>query len=279
MATFRRALWPAAGILSAAALAWGPLPLCAQDGTPKLTTEQKEEFLRTAKIIADNPANKGVTDTRRVTLTDGKITHDANVQRIDEHRDYFEGQNGTREFNFKDTYKFNLAAWELAKLLAIEDMMPPYVERRYAGNPASFSWYVDNELMDDEERIAKHLHAPDQAAWREESYVVSVFDQLIYNTDRNEGNLLIDQQWGLWMIDHTRAFRTRRDLLDPKGLVKCDRNLLARMKALDADTIHRVLGPYLNKEEVKGLLARRDKIVKFFEDKGESALYDRPKRS
>jgi len=38
-------------------------------------------------------------------------------------------------------------------------------------------------------------------------WVVRLFDQLIYNTDRNLGNLLIDKSWRLWMIDHTRAFK------------------------------------------------------------------------
>src|SRR5215472_16625063 len=89
------------------------VPLCADDAT-SLTVEQKEEFLSTARIVADKPAKKGVTDTRRVTLTDGKVTHDANVQRIDEHKDVFEGQDGSKEFNFKDTYKFDIAAWKLA---------------------------------------------------------------------------------------------------------------------------------------------------------------------
>jgi hypothetical protein len=36
-----------------------------------------------------------------------------------------------------------------------------------------------------------------------------VFDQLIYNTDRNTGNVLYDTGWRLWGIDHTRAFRVR----------------------------------------------------------------------
>jgi hypothetical protein len=75
--------------------------------------------------VVDKPAKKGVTDTRRVTLTDGKVTHDANVQRIDEHKDVFEGQDGTKEFNFKDSYKFNVAAWKLARLLGLDDIMPP----------------------------------------------------------------------------------------------------------------------------------------------------------
>ena len=38
-----------------------------------------------------------------------------------------------------------------------------------------------------------------------------VFDELIANTDRNQGNMLIDKQWKLWLIDHTRGFRTTSD--------------------------------------------------------------------
>lgn len=253
-------------------------PLQAADAA-RFTVEQKEEFLRTARIVADKPAKKGITDTRRVTLTDGTTTHDANVQRIDEHQDVFEGQDGTKEFNFKDTYKFNIAAWKLAKLLGLDDMMPPYVERRYMGEPASFSWYVDNDMMDEGERIKKKLQAPDRNTWNQEMYAVRVFDQLIFNIDRNVGNLRIDRDWHIWMIDHTRSFRLLHTLRNPKNLVACDRSLLARMKALDLVTLDQELMPYLNREEIKAVLARRDLIVKFFEDKGESALYDRPKRS
>ena len=269
----------AAGILPAVALlACGARSLYADDGST-LTAAEKEEFLRNAKIVADRPAKKGITDTRRVTLTDGKVTHDVNVQRIDEHKDVFQAADGTTEFNFKDTYKFNIAAWKLARLLGIDDMMPPYVERKYMGSAASFSWYVDNDMMDEEERTKKNLKAPDQDAWNHEMYVVRVFDQLIFNTDRNLGNVRIDKQWRIWMIDHTRTFRVRHDLRNPKNLVQCDRALLAKMKALDQVTLERELMPYVNREEIKGLLARRDLIVKFFEAKGESALYDRPPRS
>jgi len=106
-----------------------------------------------------------------------------------------------------------------------------------------------------------------------------VFDQLIFNVDRNLGNLRIDERWHIWMIDHTRSFRTRRDLNSPKNLVSCDRRLLAKMKALDEATLRKELAPYLNREELKGLLARRDLIVRFFGSKGESALYERPART
>lgn len=274
----RHTLSWAAVFLSAALSFSRPLPASAQDA-PSLTIEQKEEFLRTAKILTEKSAKKGITDTQRVTLSDGKLTHDASVQRINEHKDVFQGQDGSSEFNFKDTYKFNIAAWKLARLLGIGDMMPPYVERKFKGDGASYSWWVDNVVMDEEDRTKKNLTAPNLEAWNNEMYVVRVFDQLIYNIDRNLTNLLIDKDWHIWMIDHSRSFRARRDLRNTKNLVKCDRTLLAKMKALDAETLKKELGAYVNGEEIKGLLARRDLIVKFFESKGESVLYDRPKRS
>jgi hypothetical protein len=268
----------AAGMVSAALFAWGTVALRAQDAAD-LTIEQKEEFLRTAKIVADKSAKKGITDTQRVTLSDGKLTHDSSVQRVNEHKDVFQGQDGTQEFNFKDTYKFNVAAWKLARLLGIGDMMPPYVDRKYKGDSASYSWWVDNVMMDEEDRTKKNLKAPDTIAWNQEMYVVRVFDQLIYNIDRNLTNLLIDKDWHIWMIDHSRSFRTQRQLRNAKELVQCDRDLLAKLKTLDQPTLEKELMPYVSKEEIKGVLARRDAIVKFFESKGDSALYSRPRRS
>ncbi len=51
-------------------------------GADVLTWEQKEQFLLKAKQVG-NPktAKKGVTETSTITLTDGKITHDASACR------------------------------------------------------------------------------------------------------------------------------------------------------------------------------------------------------
>ena len=273
---FRR--FAAGALFAALILANGPRPAQAGDSLPKFTLEQQEEFLRTARIVTTHGVNKGVTNTVRVTMSDGRLTHDASVQRIDEHKNVFEKATGGSELNFKDTYKFNLAGWRLARMLGLEDMVPPSVERKFQGQSAAFTWWVDDVLMDEVGRTSKKIEPPDQDHWNSEMYVVRVFDQLIFNTDRNLTNLLIDKQWRIWMIDHTRAFRTQRTLQDPRNLVKCDRTLLAKMKTLDESTLERELAPYANREEVRGLLARRDFIVHFFETKGSAALYDRPPR-
>jgi len=120
------------GTLLVRLLVCGASSLHAAD-TPALTIDEQEAFLHTAKIIGVKGNKKGVTETVRVTLTSGKITHEANVQRINERRQSYPLQSGTTILNFKDTYEDNIAAWKLARLLGLEDMVPPSVDRKYQG--------------------------------------------------------------------------------------------------------------------------------------------------
>ena len=266
-------------ILFVVLLAFLPVYLHAVQEAAPLTWDQQEQFLLTAQIVKTDPVAKGITNTVRVTLSDGTLTHDASVQRINESKAFFKPDFGPAEMNFKDSYKFNIAAWKLARMLGIGNMMPPSVERKYQGAAAAFTWWIDNVMMEEGDRQKKKLTAPNTENWNREMNVLLVFDQLIYNTDRNIGNIIIDKQWHLWMIDHTRAFRLQKTLRTPNVLGFSDRGLLARMKALDEPTLEKELTTYLTKEEIRGLLARRDLIVKFFEAKGERFLYDRPARN
>jgi hypothetical protein len=220
-------------------------------------------------------AKKGVTGTLRVTLSDGTLTHDASVQSIDESKQFF-----LNEVGFKDSYKFNISAWKLAKRIGIDDMIPPSVRRTSPdGKTASYTWWIDDIKMDETERRAKKVDPPDAEAWNRENNVMQVFDQLIYNIDRNQTNMLIDPAWHLWLIDHSRSFRTSKTLKDASVLKSCDRDVLAKMKTLDEATLTSDFGKEVTKLEIQGLLARRDLIVKIFEAKGDSALFDRPKRN
>ena len=38
-------------------------------------------------------------------------------------------------------------------------------------------------------------------------YKVRVFDVLVYDTDANLTNVLIGEDWKIWRVDFTRAFR------------------------------------------------------------------------
>jgi hypothetical protein len=247
--------------------------LFADINAPSLTLEQKEEFLKKATIKERHGAKKGVTNTVRATLTDGKITHDASIQRIDEEKARFETDKGT-ELGFRDTYRFNIGAYRLGRLLGLESMIPPSVERSFEGSKASFTWWVEDVQIDEADRVKKKIQAPDKETWSRQYLIMKVFDQLIYNIDRNQQNILYDKDWKLWMIDHTRAFRSKPDLLDAKALERCDRVLLEKMKALTERDVKEAISAYVRNPEIKGMLTRRDKIVAHFEQAGPSKLYD-----
>ena len=130
--------------------------------------------------------------------------------------------------------------------------------------------------MTEAERRDKQVKPPATQEWSDQLNIIRVFDQLIYNADRNQGNLLITPEWKIWMIDHTRAFRTAKTLLKPDALGRCDFRLLQAMKNLNTVDVKRELGAYLCPEEISALLARRDLIVRHFESevstKGEDAV-------
>jgi hypothetical protein len=240
----------------------------------KHAREEIEQFLLKAKVVRTRNTSTGITGSIRATLTDGNLTHDAHIQTIDVAMREFQGQRGT-ELNFRDTWKFNIAGYRLALLLGL-DNVPASVERKYGGKAAAFTWWVDDVMADEMKRRKDKLEPPDKDWWARQMHVLRVFDQLIYNTDRNLGNLLITKQWRIWMIDHTRAFRLYRTLLSPKDLQRCDRQLLEKLRQLDEPTLMRETKGYLMREEIRGLLARRDVIVRYFEDeikrKGEGAV-------
>lgn len=262
----------ALGIALALSAAWWAPSAAPQQQA--LTCAQIEDFLRNANIGAMRDLPVGVTVPKRATLSDGRLKHDASIQTIRDSKASYQTPRRTY-LNFKDWWDFNVAGYELAKLLDL-NMVAPYVERKTGGKSGSFSWWIDGML--ERERMQKNIQPPETERWNRQMYVVRAFNELIANSDANLTNFIITPDWQIWMIDFTRAFLTNKDLESPKNLVQCDRKLLANLRALDRKAVEEKLvkPKYLNKMELDGLMARRDKIVKFFDDeinkKGEAAV-------
>jgi hypothetical protein len=242
------------------------------------TEEQMRNFLLTAKVISSKQSSKGVTSPYRLTLKSESMLHDGSFQSIDQIKADMQFDNGKREANFRDSYKYNIAAYELAKMLGLGDMMPVTVERKWEGKIGSLSWWLP-VMMDEEKRQSKHIEPPDRNAWNKQMNKMLVFAQLVYDTDRNTGNILISETWHLWMIDFSRAFRIYPSLENPKSLLMCDRRFLNNLRQLNGAEFEQRTKKWLTKEEIKGVMARRDKIVALFDElianKGEDAiLYD-----
>jgi hypothetical protein len=251
-----------------------PVTLTATDESA-LSKGQIRQFLLTAKVVNSHESKKGITHTSRLTLSDGTLTHDASFQPIDEHRAVMRFADGHAEIGFVDSYKYNLAAYALAELIGFDDMMPVYVERKWRGQIGSLSWWLPVK-MDEAEHLKRKLAPPDQAAWNNQMYKIRVFDELVCDTDPNLTNVLIGEDWKLWRIDFTRAFRTSKEVKDPLNLVRCDRQLFEKLKALNANELAEKTQQYLTNDEMKSVLARRDKIVERFQkliaEKGENQV-------
>jgi len=251
------------------------LPCLAQVAEPKLTEDQQTEFLLHADVVNSKQLGKGITHSWRLTLSNGELTHDAAFQPVYERKTEMRFSDGHTELNFIDSYHYDIAGYELAKLLGMSDMVPVTVARNWNGQTGALSWWVPWK-WDEAMRHEQHLTAPDPDAWNKQMYKVRVFDQLIYDTDPNLTNVLVTEDWKIWRIDFTRAFRLFHNLQNPKDLAQCDRQLLEKLRQLSYEEVLDKTKPHLGKDEVKAVMARRDKIVAFFEklvaQKGEAGV-------
>ena len=170
------------------------LSTMAQAAAPT-TDEQREQFLLEAEVVKKKGAKAGTTGTSRLTLRHGDITHDAHLQTIDVFKDRFQTASGM-ELNFRDSYKFNIAAYRLDRLINL-NMVPVSVERKAGRGMGSFTWWVDDVQMMEIERYKKKISAPNRAAWLDKMSNVRIFNELVYNTDPNLGNLLITNDWSI----------------------------------------------------------------------------------
>jgi hypothetical protein len=269
--TRRLLLYALFGALCSAGLAAQTAP--AVSPAASWTDAQIEDFLLHAKVIRTKDSKKGVTGTIRATLSDGTVTHDAQIQQIDESLPKFETASGT-EFNFRDSWAYNVAAYRLDRLIGL-NMIPVSVPRDFRSKPGAFTWWVDDVMMDEEARLKQKVVPPNMERWNEQMQLVRVLDQLIYNVDRNLGNLLITKDWRIWPIDHSRAFRTHHQLKSAANVTRCDRQVLDGLKRLDQESLKKSLSKFLTQYEIDAILKRRDLIVSIIENRGSAAMFDR----
>ncbi len=179
---------------------------------------------------------------------------------------------GRRVSGYSESYKAEIAAYRLDQLLGLH-MVPPVVERKVGGKlGAAVMWIEDTKGWEKD----RPIQGP-EPRWSQQVSRMKLFDQLIANIDRNQGNLLYDSDWHLFLIDHSRAFTTRTSLdgISVPGVV--DRTMWQKIDALTADDLERALGAWLGADERAALLARRDRmradIAKRVKDQGAARVF------
>ena len=239
------------------------------------TLEAKENALRNGKIIKAKKLGTGITNPLKLTLQDGTTEFPAVFKDVDVRKTGATKLATGVEMDFKDSWQFDVAAYELDKLLGL-NMVPATVERRFEGEMGMLQWWVP-DAMTEGDRKKKGIDPPDKDAWNRYLFKVRVFDNLVYNIDRNLGNLLITPDWKVWMIDHSRCFKNVDSLKSSTDMKRFSLSLMEALKHLDQTKVMEKCGKYLSTYEVQTMLKRRDAIVQLYEKersaKGDSILY------
>ncbi|MCH7667297.1 MAG: hypothetical protein IH936_15380 [Acidobacteria bacterium] len=226
---------------------------------PFATHGQVLEFLRTAEVVDSVEIKGSLNRPLKLTLEkDGVRAHaifrTVNVER-DEMRHVREHARG-----FRDSYVFEVAAYELSRLLDL-DNVPPAVLRKIGREKGSVQLWVE-QAMGVQERMEQGIDPRHEKLWLFQKQNMVVFDNLIYNFDRNPGNILIDASGKVWFVDHTRSFKKLPVLSNRAQMKVLERRFWNRLCDLDAEAVREQLDPYLDGRQIEALLARQRKIVK-----------------
>ncbi len=237
------------------------------------------EVLRSARVVSKEPTARGVAGAVKLLLEHDEIRLHAVFRMVDV-TEREQKRSARKTVEHRDAAIFEVAAYELSQLLGI-DRVPPTVERRVGEQDGTVQIWMEETVPQGDLAEQNRLNPPDAGHWRRQKETMWVFDSLIANIDRNQGNILVDRSWTLWFIDHTRAFRESTVLLNRDKITTCERSLWTALREIDEEAIRQRLEPYLRSREISKLLTRRVKLVKHIQkqiDKhGENAvLFDVP---
>ena len=218
-----------------------------------------ESWLAQAEIVGVEGLDTGISKPQRVTLRKDGIELRAVFKQLSTD---FGIQDRTQAMNESDRYQYEMAAYKLDRLIGL-DMVPVTVIRGIKGRQGALQFWVEGAInVRDmiEQKVQK-------AGWCESGpqyNLMNVFDLLIHNSDRNQGNALWTQDWTLVLIDHTRAFAAlmQNPTLLYRGGAYVPPALAARLASLNEETLTKALGPYLKKPQISAILKRRDLLLK-----------------
>ena len=240
---------------------------------PFTTDAQVIEFLRTAEVVDTKEIEGSSNRPLRLLLEKDGVRARAIFRTVDVER---ESMRHVQEHarGFRDNYTYEVAAYELSRLLGLRNV-PPATLRTFDRQKGSVQLWVEKAkgVVD---RIEEGIDPNHEKLWLYQKQNMAVFDNLIYNFDRNPGNILIDVLGQVWFVDHTRSFKKLPALNGRDDIKVCERSLYENLRNLDPEEVREHLDPYLTEVEIDALMARKKKLVKFLEKRirrhGESAI-------
>jgi len=217
-----------------------------------LFQKEVEDYLKKAEIIqVEKDAIPGRTALWKVTLDNGEVSR----------KGYFKYIDRSRPKIPPDSFKYELAAYELSKLLGLE-IIPPIVEREIEGIKGSLQIGIKDFITESYRKRSGDI-PPDVKEFKRTIETIRIFENLVYDECNDEDDIFIQKEnWKVWRVDFTEAFFPSPELILNCEFTCLSRKLYENLQNLSDELIKTRLFPYLNKKEIKTLLERKDIILK-----------------
>jgi hypothetical protein len=254
-----RVVFPPAEIFYGPAHVW-----TAKDGTPLpfKTTDEIEAFLLTASPTYLETIRTGVNRPDKYLLHKNGLQ----VRAIFRHQSATDvAISPARSARyFRDSYLSEIAAYEMNQILGLNNI-PTTVLRTIDNKEGTLQLWAEQTTQ---ERHIEPDNIPRRMAlaWERRKDDMRIFDNLINNIDRNQTNILYNENWDMILIDHTRSFARDKSLYEPEKVTRCSRGLWHNLRHLDEAQVKERLSPYLNAAEIEALFVRQQRLIELIQD-------------
>jgi len=221
-----------------------------------------QEWMRSANVISREKVGRGIAGVEKLVLEHEGFRFHAAFRTVDvtARKSAPRGiEKPTKKY--RDAAIFESAAFELSEMLGI-GRVPPVVERSIDGQNGTVQIWMEGIRPEVVLVQSDQLLPPDVVRRKQQKQIIYVFDNLVANSDRNQGNLLIDRNWNIWFIDHTRAFKRSSWLMYRDKLKQCERQLWKPLREIHDQTLRQRLEPYLESQEITKFLIRRRTLIR-----------------
>lgn len=152
----------------------------------------KEDSLRTSPVTSESNLGGGVSETKVITMANGDkavFKPDSGEPKEVLRRDITPGHATERE----------AAAWEVAKVVGMDDMVAPAVIREVGGRRGVVIAWQDGQ-------VAYKAGFDERYDGEKDAARAAIFDYVIGNRDRHNGNWMVRPDGRIALIDHGLAF-------------------------------------------------------------------------
>ena len=231
-------------------------PNPGQTADPRAPWDGAEEWLVDAlshgMVLHTEPIGSGITNPFKVELE------------FEEHRIHAVWKPlRANQFDTYESYPAEVAAYRLSKYLGL-DMVPPTVRRKIGRRWGSLQLWVDGHLTFADAEPTK----PFDFFHSDHVQLMHFFDALIDNPDRNAGNFLVDDQYRVVLIDHSRSLNFEATERQREGAMpmRFQTGVVKQLKAIDMDVLDQLLGDLLTRSDLRSLNLSAKRLARFVDN-------------